>query len=405
VEAADLAQLLTPEGMALLDRTPGVSDGGEIVRVVSRLRGEGHDPGLVAAVLTQAKLRQKARAKFGDFAARMLFTEAGLEQATRLQVAAQHAGRFAAAGLTRVADLGCGIGGDAMAMAALDLDVTAVDRDEVTAAVATHNLALWPNARVELGDAAAFDLSRVDGVWMDPARRTAGHANTRRLADPDDWSPSLDTVFAAATTTPTGVKLGPGIDRDLIPDTLEAQWVSVDREVVELVLWSGPLARDGVRRAATVIGGHGIAELTGPADAEDVEVGPVGAYLYEPDGAVIRARLIGDLARSIGGRMLSEGIAYVTSDRAVTTPFAQGFRVLDTMPLDVKQLSARLAAEDVGTVEIKKRGVDVDPAQFRKRLRLRGRRSVTLVLTRLKGRHTALLCERLTDVAGSAAGR
>ena len=400
MEAAELAQLLTPTGMALLDRTPAVSDGGEIVRAVSRLRAEGHDPQLVAAVLTQAKLRQKARAKFGDFAGRMLFTEAGLEQATRLQVAAQHAGRFAAAGLTRVADLGCGIGGDAMAMAALDLDVTAVDRDEVTAAVATHNLSPWDNARVELGDAAAFDLSRVDGVWMDPARRTAGHANTKRLADPDDWSPSLDTVFAAATTTPTGVKLGPGVDRDLIPDTAEAQWVSVDREVVELALWFGPLARPGVRRAATVIGPHGVAELSGPADAPDVEVGPLGDYLLEPDGAVIRARLIGDLARSVDGRMLSDGIAYVTSDQAVATPFAQTFRVIDTMPLDVKRLAARLAADDIGTVEIKKRGVDVDPAQFRKRLRLRGRGSVTLVLTRLEGRHTAVLCERLADLAG-----
>ncbi|WP_144760492.1 class I SAM-dependent methyltransferase [Curtobacterium sp. 9128] len=396
MDAADLAELLTPDGMALLDRTPGVSDDGEIVRVVSRLRAEGHAPGLVAAVLTQARLRQKARAKFGDFAGRMLFTEAGLEQATRLSVAAQHAGRFAAAGLHRVADLGCGIGGDAMAMAALDLDVTAVDRDEVTAAVATHNLAPWPDARVELGDAATFDLSRVDGVWMDPARRTAGHANTRRLSDPDDWSPSLDTVFAAATTTPTGVKLGPGIDRDLIPDTAEAQWTSVDREVVELALWFGPLARPGVTRAATVIGAHGIAELTAPGDTEDEPVGPIDEYLYEPDGAVIRARLIGDLARSIGGHMLSDGIAYVTSARAVTTPFAQGFRVLDTMPLDVKQIAARLASDGVGTVEIKKRGVDVDPAQFRKRLRLRGGTGrMTLVLTRLEGRHTAVLCERL----------
>jgi SAM-dependent methyltransferase len=397
MDATELAQLLTPDGMALLDRTPAVSDGGEIVRVVSRLRNEGHDPALVAAVLTQAKLRQKARAKFGDFAGRMLFTEAGLEQATRLSVAAQHAGRFAAAGLRRVADLGCGIGGDAMAMAALELDVTAVDRDEVTAAVATHNLALWPDARVELGDAAAFDLSRVDGVWMDPARRTTGHTNTRRLADPDDWSPSLDTVFAAATTTPTGVKLGPGIDRELIPDTAEAQWTSVDREVVELALWFGPLARPGIRRAATVIGAHGIAELTADGDTEDVEVGSLGEYLYEPDGAVIRARLIGDLARSLDGRMLSEGIAYVSADRAVTTPFAQGFRVLDTMPLDVKKLAARLAADGVGTVEIKKRGVDVDPAEFRKRLRLRGgSRRITLVLTRLEGRHTAVLCERLS---------
>jgi len=394
VEAADLAQLLTPAGMALLDRTPAVSDGGEIVRVVARLRAEGHDPGLVAAVLTQAKLRQKARGKFGEFAARMLFTEAGLEQATRLQVAAQHAGRFAAAGLTRVADLGCGIGGDALAMAALDLDVTAVDRDEVTAAVATHNLSPWPNARVELGDAASFDPSTVDGVWMDPARRTSGHSDTRRLADPDDWSPSLDTVFAAATTTPTGVKLGPGVDRDLIPDTAEAQWTSVDREVVELALWFGPLARPGVRRAATVIGSHGIAELVGAADAEDVEVGPLGAYLYEPDGAVIRARLIGDLARSLDGRMVGEGIAWITADRERATPFARGFRVRDVLPLDEQRLKRELRARGIGTLEIKKRGVDVDPARLRTRLQLKGDASATLIATRVGGRRVAILADR-----------
>ncbi|PZF63829.1 SAM-dependent methyltransferase [Curtobacterium sp. MCBD17_013] len=395
MDAADLAQLLTPEGMALLDRVPGLAEGDDVVRAVSRLRAEGHDPRLVATVLTQARLRQRARSKFGDFAGRMLFTEAGLEQATRLRVAAQHAGRFAAAGITRVADLGCGIGGDALALAALDLEVVAVDRDEVTAAIATHNLAPWPAARVELGDAARFDVGRVDGVWLDPARRTAGHSDTRRLEDPDDWSPSLDTVFAAATQLPTGVKLGPGVDRDLVPDTAEAQWTSVDREVVELALWFGPLARPNVQRAATVIGVHGVAELTGPADAEDVEVGPLGEYLVEPDGAVIRARLIGDLGRRLGGRMLSSGIAYLSTDAPVDTPFAQVFRVRDVLPLDPKRIGARLAADGVGRVEIKKRGVDVDPAQFRRRLRLQGGSGqATLVLTRLEGRHAAVLCDR-----------
>ncbi|WP_066517893.1 class I SAM-dependent methyltransferase [Curtobacterium ammoniigenes] len=398
MNAGELAALLTPGGMALLDRTPAIGDPGEIVRVVSRLRREGHDPQLVAAVLTQARLRQRGRDKFGAFATRMLFTEAGLEQATRLQVAAHHAGRFEHAGLTRIADLGCGIGGDAMAFAALDRDVIAVDRDEVTAAVATHNLAPWPRATVRLGDAVSFDLESVDAVWLDPARRTSGHANTRRQWDPEDWSPSLDTVFAAATVRPTGVKLGPGIDRDLIPDTAEAQWVSVDREVVELALWFGPLARPAIRRSALVIGTHGVAERTGPADAPDADTGPLSAYLYEPDGAVIRARLIGDVVRELDGRMLSADIAYFTSDRLVSTPFATPFRVLDVLPLDVKQLSRRLSADGIGRLEIKKRGVDIDPAVFRKRLRLNGGvRSATLIATRIDGRHVAILCERLRD--------
>src|SRR5690606_20083081 len=148
----------------------------------------------------------------------------GLEQSTRLQVAAMHAGRFSAAGLTSVADLGCGIGADSLAFAGLGLRVVAVDRDEATAAIASYNLAPFPDARVIHGDALADEPADVDALWFDPARRGGG----RRQADPADWSPSLDAVFARAAEKPTGVKLGPGLDHEPIPDGVEAQWISVD---------------------------------------------------------------------------------------------------------------------------------------------------------------------------------
>src|SRR5215218_8561052 len=150
---------MSTEGLRLLDSLPPYESTGDVLRIVSRLRADGHSPGLVAAVLSQARLRARARAKFGEFASTMLFTEAGLEQATRLQVAALHAGRFAGAGVHWVADLGCGIGADALALAALQLEVTAVERDEVTAAIAAYNLAPWSNARVEHGSAEEADLA------------------------------------------------------------------------------------------------------------------------------------------------------------------------------------------------------------------------------------------------------
>ncbi|BDZ55552.1 hypothetical protein GCM10025870_26250 [Agromyces marinus] len=66
----------------------------------------------------------------------------------------------------------------------------------------------------------------------------------------------------------------------------------------------------------------------------------------------------------------------------------------------------RRALQDrgIGTVEIKKRGVDVDPAALRTRLKLRGERSATVVLTREEGRHVAVLVERMPPEAqvGSA---
>ncbi|MBN9188712.1 MAG: SAM-dependent methyltransferase, partial [Microbacterium sp.] len=141
MEMAELEALLTPEGLRLLDDLPPVVSSDDVARTVSRLRAAGHSPDLVSAVVGQARLRERARSKFGAFAERMLFTRAGLEQATRLSIAARHAGRFRAAGITSIADLGCGIGGDALGFAALGLHVAAVDADEVTAAIAAYNLA------------------------------------------------------------------------------------------------------------------------------------------------------------------------------------------------------------------------------------------------------------------------
>jgi len=391
MEASELRELLSVEGLGLLDSLPPYKTTADVVRMVADLRKAGHSPGLVAAVLSQSRLRARASAKFGPFAERMLFTEAGLEQATRLRVAAMHAGRFRDAGLGRVVDLGSGIGADALALAAVDVTVTAVERDEVTAAIAAYNLAGWSNATVVNADAESIDLADFDGVYLDPARRN----DSKRLSNPADWSPSLDFAFGIGDGMPAGVKLGPGIDRDLIPAGTEAQWVSVDRDVVEVGVWFGAVARPGVGRAALVIGAHGTAELTAERDSEDADTGDLGEFLYEPDGAVIRARLIGDLARSLNARMLDDQIAWITSDTAVVTPFAQAFRVAETLPYDERRLKQLLAARGIGTLEIKKRGIDVDPAQLRKRLSLKGAGSATLILTRAAGKRIAIVADRL----------
>ncbi|WP_460722295.1 THUMP-like domain-containing protein [Microbacterium aureliae] len=415
MEMAELTALLTPAGLRLLDDLGPVTSTEDVARAVSRLRKAGHSPDLVSAVVGQARLRAKGEAKFGPFAGRMLFTRAGLEQATRLGVAARHAARFRDAGITRVADLGCGIGGDALGMAALGIEVDAVDADEVTAAIAAYNLAPFgDDARVRhaTAEAAAAELFPDAGgpasadlgpqaVWLDPARRTAGHGETSRTGH-EDWSPSLEWVFDLARRVPAGIKLGPGMDRDLLPEGFEAQWVSADGSTIELVLWSGVLARPGVTRAALVMRGDQAFELTAPADAVDEPARELGAFVHEPDGAVIRARLIGDVARELEAGMLDERIAYLTGDAAVTSPFVQSFRVRETLPADTKALGQALRARGIGRLEIKKRGVDVDPAALRTKLKLRGDESATLLLTRVGSSRVAILADRVsgTDSSG-----
>ncbi|WP_062383971.1 THUMP-like domain-containing protein [Demequina iriomotensis] len=360
----------------------------DALAVSDRLRRDGHSPALVAAAMSLAELRGEARARLGDAVDSMVFHRAGLEQASRATVARLHAARFAEAHCRKVADLTAGLGTDAMAIARRGLGVVAFEADEATAILAAHNLAPWPLARVIHGDSLdGLSDVRVDGVFADPARRNA----RGRRHDPGDYSPRLDAVLdLRRTVRALGVKAGPSLPHEAIPADMEAQWVSVDGDVVEVGLWAGDAAH-GTGHAALVVRGEDAHEIAGPTDR--ASSGPLGEWILEPDGAVIRAGLVGVLAEELGAHLVDPSIAYLTSDAAVSTPFARAYRVLERLPLDVKALAKELRARDIGTVDIKKRGVDLTPEQLRPRLKLKGSRRATLVLTRLEGRHAALLVE------------
>lgn len=384
-------ELFQEETLHLISELEADSTSADLVRTISRLRSAGHPQERIHHAVEQVRLRRKARTKFAEFSSHMLFTEAGLEQATRLSVAAHHAGRFSELGVTSIADLGCGIGADSMAFASLGLTVFAVERDPLTAAIASYNLAPFDNAQVTCADATSVDVSRWEALWLDPARRERGN----RLNDPEDYSPRLDFAIELARSRPSGIKLAPGMDRNLIPGDAEAQWVSVGGDVVEMVLWFGAARQKGISRSALVISGSVAHRMGAAADSPDADVVHLGEYLYEPDGAVIRARLIGDLARTLDGGMIDPTIAYITAANYQPTPFAQCFAVEAVMPATVKEISRWVNRENIGTIEIKKRGVDADPAELRKKLPLSGENSRTLFLTRINGKKKAISTQRI----------
>ena len=379
-------RLLSPAGQRLLERASTVyaEQRGDPLRSSGVLRRDA-DPADVAAALTQVELRLRARTKLGDLAHRLYFTPEGLEQATRWRVARHRAARVALADPGSVLDVGCGIGGDLIAFARAGLTVAGIDSDPLRVEVARANLAaLGLGGAVQRAEAEHLDLAGFGVVFADPARRSS----TGRIFDVDGWSPPWPFVEHLLRRT-SCVKVAPGIPHRLVPVGVEAEFVSDDGDVKEAALWSPALAT--VRRRATVIRATGLATLTDEDDPETAGVRPVGRYLYEPDGAVIRAGLVTAVADGVGGGLVDEHIAYVTSEQAFTTPFASSYEVLEELPYKEKVLRAALRARGVGRLTIKKRGVDVVPEQLRKRLDLTGDEEATLVMTRVAGKGTALL--------------
>ncbi|MET8789930.1 MULTISPECIES: class I SAM-dependent methyltransferase [Streptomyces] len=384
----DLAPLLTPEGRALLDEVRDTDPAHELA-VATRLRRD-HPAELVSAALGQARLRQRAVAKFGaEDAARMFFTPNGVEQSTRRSVAAYRAERLRAAGVRSVADLCCGIGGDAIALARAGIRVLAVDRDPQAAAAARANaeaLGLAGLIEVREADVTEVDTSGYDAVFVDPARRSSKRG---RIFDPEAYSPPLSWAVRAAlgASRAAALKIAPGIPHEAVPAEAEAEWISDGGDVKEAVLWFG--TAPGTIRATLLPGPHTLVSRGLP----DPEVRPVGRYLYEPDGAVVRSHLVAEVAEMLDGGLIDPTIAYVTTDTLTPTPYATAYEITDRLPFNVKKLKALLREREVGVLTVKKRGSAVEPEELRRKAlpKPHGTASVTVFLTRVAGAPTMLL--------------
>jgi hypothetical protein len=406
-DSADwLAALTAPPGAELLARAAEALAAGEEFGVGARLRAAGWAPELVAAAFTQAELRRRAAGGFSR-AAEMMFTRAGLEQSTTEPVARHRAARFA--GLGRVADLCTGIGGDLLALAAGHSTV-AVDRDPLHLRVAVHNARIYaPDAAIDPRDADVRDveLSGVDAVFVDPARR----ANGRRFAAGTS-EPPLSWCFALAERiAPVAVKAAPGLPTALVPPGWELEFVAEGRDLKEAVLFSPALAGGSPRRATVLLpaartgvgpeAGGAVATLAGIPDDGDESgraLGEPGGYLYDPSPAVTRAGLVGELASRLGAWQVDPMIAFLTADEAVSTPFARLLRVEASLPFEVRKLAALLRGMGISALELRRRGLAGDVDTLRRRL-LPARRdlvaggpAVTVVMTRHDDRPWALVC-------------
>jgi SAM-dependent methyltransferase len=398
VDLASLAWLRSPPGHALLHELADLREA-DLLPTLTRLRQQ-YDPAHARAAVDLALLRQRAAARFPQ-AARLYFTREALEQATSAAVAAQRARRFAP--YAHVADVCCGLGGDALALAAAGCHVTAVDRDPLRLALAAANAeVLGLRARLALvqADVLREPPPAAEALFCDPGRRAGG----RRRFAVADYEPPLAHVLQWRQQTPDlAVKLAPGVDTSELAalahlaGAYELEFVSLAGELKEATLWCGALA--GVQRRATLLAdaqpGRVPLTLTDAPAVPAPPLHPPARLLYEPDPAVLRAGLVAQLAAQLGAAQLDASIAYLTADQLVPTPFARAWQIHEWLPFNLKRLRARLRAYNAGVVTVKKRGSPLDTDALARQLRGRGDTPLVVVLTQVQGQPAALLCSEL----------
>jgi hypothetical protein len=248
------------------------------------------------------------------------------------------------------------------------------------------------------GDARSVALPPdVDAAWLDPSRRdTSG-----RVLDPERWSPPLSEALAIASKFPrAGIKVAPGIDLAAVREGAEVEFISLDGRLVEAVIWLGE-AVTAPRRATVLPAAAGLngASIEGSPDTGASPLGAPGRYLYDLDPAVGRAALVDRVAADLRAWRIEEGIAYLSGDEPVDSPFARRFRVEAWMPFSERRLLDALRTAGAVRAEVMRRGSPVDTNALELRLnRALGAapvgRVLTVALTRHGGEHIAIVCER-----------
>ncbi|OSC39227.1 SAM-dependent methyltransferase [Mycobacterium decipiens] len=353
-----------------------------------RARFGDRAPWLVETTL----LRRRASGKLGELCpnlevAQWLFTDEALQQATAAPVALHRAGRLAG---RVVHDATCSIGTEMAALRGSAARTIGSDIDPVRLAMARHNLgALGMEADLCRAD-ALHPVTRDAAVVVDPARRSSG----RRRFRPADYQPGLGPLLDCYRGRDLVVKCAPGIDFEQVGRLGfdgEIEVVSYRGAVREACLWSAGLAGSGVRRRASILDSG---EQISDAEPDGCPVRPAGRWIVDPDGAVVRAGLVRHYGARHGLWQLDPDIAYLSGDRL--PPAVRGFEVLEQLAFDERRLRQVLAALDCGAAEILVRGVGVDPDVLRRRLRPRGSRSLSVVITRIgsgsSSRATAYVC-------------
>lgn len=347
-----------------------------------------YPPELARAALQMAILRREAAEKF-PFAERMYFTRQALEQATPFEVSEYRAGRYR--GFTWVADLGCSLGGDTIALAQVAL-TTGVDRDRLRLEMARENLkAVDLVGRVHFIEADLRDglpLVAKSGLalFFDPSRREG----QRRAFSIRHYSPPLAIIQRWLPDFPAlGVKVSPGVQLvELTPFDAEVEFISLKGELKEAVLWFGPL-KSATRRATILPGAY---TMTDGAGFDTLPLSEPLGYLYEPDPAVIRAGLIADLGTTLNAAQLDPDIAYLTAQNFIATPFARVWSIEAWLPFNLKRLRSYLRERRVGKVIVKKRGSPLEPQELIRKLNMQGDNERVVVLTHLKGKPIVIIC-------------
>jgi hypothetical protein len=370
----ELQNLLSPDIQALLARHHSEDP----AAFAMQFHGRKELP--IRAMAAQLACRQKAVKKLPTLSQHnLLYTPLALEQSSGERTAAYKASFMSG---KRAIDLSGGLGVDAMFLARTFQEVVYCERDPLLCAVVEHNLEVSGIANVQVKNGESISLIAeypddfFDWIYVDPSRREEGRRSIALEAASPDVVASHDLLLRRAKRL--CIKASPALEisglKKMLPTLQTIVVVSVNRECKEiLLLLERAYPADGLVQVKAVClsaDSEEITEVAGGEESPRVVTGTVKEFLYEPDPAIIKARLSAVLARDSRLEFVNKSVDYLTADRKIDAFPGRTFRVVECVPYKPKSFRAFLERHAIAGASIQRRDFPLSAEELRKKYRL-----------------------------------
>ena len=400
----ELQRLLDPEVQSIIDLHRSDDP------AVFAMQFHGHKELPVRAIAEQLACRQKAAKKLPRLSPHnLLYTPLALEQASGERSAEYKTSLLSG---KKVIDLSGGLGVDSIYLSRAFHDVVYCERDPLLCSLFQHNLKQCGVTNVQVKNGDSIDLLSMypddffDWIFVDPARREQGRRSIGLEAASPDVVRCQEILLRKAERV--CIKASPALElsglKKLLPSLCTIIVVSVDRECKEILLL---LDRRALQKTVTIKAvcmssvSDAVAEILGDGAIDRTVASSVKKYFYEPDPAIIKAKLTARFARDSGFEFVNSSVDYLTSDRLAEAFPGRTFRLIECVLYKPKTFRAFLERHEIGGASIQRRDFPLSAEELRKKYRLLESDKAFLFFTRdHAGRPVAIYALRCFPACG-----
>lgn len=360
----------------------------------------------IRAITEQIQCYQKAKKKLPTLSKHaLLYDSVAIEQCSSDATASYKSSLLKG---DLLVDLTGGLGIDVVYFSQNFERIIHCERNDVLSQIAEYNFKQLGIKRIQAhtGDSVSLleeaEDNSISWIYVDPARRDSN----KRFVSLEECAPNVVEIqdLLLQKSKNVCIKISPGADFTSVKNSIkcikEFIVVSVNNECKEILLILERDYSDQIEVKSVMINTRTekieTIQKHEKSYYQKAQSTKMHTYFYEPDLAIIKARLSAKLAHTLGISFINLNVDYMTSEKFIEHFPGRHFKILEVIPYGRKTLKTFLTINNITKANVARRDFPDSPEYIKKVFKLKdGGEDYLFFTTNFEGKFICIHCKRV----------